>query len=81
MAPLEKKPSLESLLTEVRDKLSTVYTRKDKTAFLPWLKGHQFFSMREFYTESRILEVDKQGRPTRRTVDLVHSLVHDEEVS
>ncbi|XP_042233865.1 uncharacterized protein LOC121874052 isoform X2 [Homarus americanus] len=70
---------LENLLTEVRDKLSTVYSRQTKTSFLPWLKGHQVIPMREFYTESRILAVDKQGKQTRQSVNLVYDLVHEKE--
>ncbi|XP_045592953.2 uncharacterized protein [Procambarus clarkii] len=75
----ESQDKLESLLAEVRDKLSTVYIRQTKTSFLPWLKGHQVIPMTEFYTESRILAVDKQGRQTSQCVNLVRDLVHEEE--
>ncbi|XP_071522750.1 uncharacterized protein [Panulirus ornatus] len=81
--PLESMPQpnsgLESLLTEVQKKLSTVYIRQTKTSFLPWLKGHQVIPLEDFYTECRILAVDKQGRPTRQRVNLVHDLVQEEE--
>ncbi|KAK8730935.1 hypothetical protein OTU49_007709, partial [Cherax quadricarinatus] len=74
-----QREELESLLTEVRDKLSTVYIRQTKTSFLPWLRGRQVIPMTEFYTESRILAVDKQGRQTSQSVNLVRDLVQEEE--
>lgn len=71
--------TLSTLLAEVREKLSTVYIRQTKTSFLPWLKGHQVIPMTEFYTSSRIIAVDKQGRQTSRSVDLMDKLVNEEE--
>ncbi|MPC72642.1 hypothetical protein E2C01_066954 [Portunus trituberculatus] len=71
--------ALSTLLAEVREKLSTVYIRQTKTSFLPWLKGHQVIPMTEFYTASRIIAVDKQGRQTSRSVDLMDKLVNEEE--
>lgn len=73
--------NIDSTLAEVRGKLATVYRTQTKTSLLPWLKGHQAIPMNEFYTNSRILAVDKQGKQTSQAVDLVKDLISEEEVS
>lgn len=71
--------NIDSTLAEVREKLATVYRTQTKTSLLPWLKGHQAIPMNEFYTNSRILAVDKQGKQTSQAVDLVKDLINEEE--
>ncbi|KAK7078291.1 hypothetical protein SK128_013091, partial [Halocaridina rubra] len=72
-------PNLEKVLSEAQDDLVLTYKRQTKTSFLPWLKGRQIIHMDEFYIEPRILEVDKQGKQMRQTVDLVQMLTQDNE--
>ncbi|XP_068234832.1 uncharacterized protein [Palaemon carinicauda] len=69
--------SMEKVLKEAEERLALTYKHQTKRSLLPWLKGHQI--MTDFYTESRILAVDRQGKQTRQTVNLVKTLVQDDE--
>ena len=69
----------DKVLKEAEDRLVLTYKLQTRRSLLPWLKGHEI--MTDFYTESRIFAVDRQGRQTRQTVDLVQTLVQDDEVS